>query len=463
MASSSTSVRRPLLDLIPGGCHTYSKGPDQFPVNTPETILKGQGARVLGVDQRWYIDWGMGLTSTALGHGHPEVCAAVGETIANGVNFIRPAELERDAAEQFLDTVARPDHMVKFCKNGSVATTAAVKLARGFTGRNIVAVPSEHPFFSYDDWFIGTTPADLGIPDETKAGARVFHYNDLASLERIVDEVGDDLACVMLEPVKFDAPKPGFLEGVRDVCRKNGTVFVLDETVSGLKWHLRGAQAYFDIEPDLSVWGKGLAGGFSACALSGPRDLMSLGGSRESGRRMFLISTTHGAESASLAAMMKTLEIFVRDRVIDGNWTRGARLKAGIESLIARHELSEPLTIVGYPCLLLTVWRGMPEARGAEWRTLLMQELVERGVITQGMIYPTPAHDDKVIDETLAAFDGALEVVATAWRTGSAYPALRGPAAKPVFRRFAECVKSRCGREFPDEGQERCCQKAGAS
>lgn len=446
-----------LIDLIPGGCHTYSKGPDQFPVNAPGTILRGRGARVLGCDDRWYIDWGMGLTSGSLGHGHPEVCAAVSRTILEGVNFIRPAEIEREAAIQFLETVAQPDHMVKFCKNGSVATTAAVKLARGHTGRTLVAVPAEHPFFSYDDWFIGSTPADLGIPDAARAETRIFHYNDLASLERIFDRDGGDLACVMLEPVKFDQPAPGFLEGVRDLCRQNGTIFVLDETVSGLKWAIKGAQQYFHIEPDLSVWGKGLANGFSACALSGPRELMSLGGSRERGRRLFLASTTHGAESASLAAMMKTLEIFVRDRVIEGNWTRGTRLKAGITQLIGQHGLDGPLVVVGYPCLLLTVWRGLPEARAAEWRTLLMQELVERGVLTQGMMYPTPAHDEHVLDETLAAYDGALRVVAKAWQTGSTQGFLKGPAAKPVFRRHQECLKSRCGREHPDEGQEPCC------
>jgi glutamate-1-semialdehyde 2,1-aminomutase len=399
----------------------------------------------------------MGLTSVALGHGHPEVCAAVSDAIVDGVNFIRPAELERAAAIQFLETVAEPDHMVKFCKNGSVATTAAVKLARGSTGRTLVAVPAEHPFFSYDDWFIGSTPASLGIPEATRAESRLFRYNDLASLERIVEREGDDLACVMLEPVKFDEPVPGFLEGVRELCTRNGTVLVLDETVSGLKWAMKGAQQYFGITPDLSVWGKGLASGFSACALSGPRELMSLGGSRERGARMFLVSTTHGAESSSLAAMMKTLEIFVRDNVIEGNWTRGARLKSGIAERITRHGLDGPLTVLGYPCLLLTAWRGMPEARAAEWRTLLMQELAARGVLTQGMLYPTPAHDDGVIDETLAAFDGALGVVSEAWRSGSVRPHLRGPAAKPVFRRYAECVKSRCGREHPEEGQEACC------
>ncbi len=452
--SSSTS-KVPLLDLIPGGCHTYSKGADQFPSNTPATILKGRGCRVLGCDGRWYIDWGMGLTSVCLGHGHSEVCQAVSDTIADGVNFIRPSELERTAALRFL--AAMGGDMVKFCKNGSVATTAAVKLARAFTGRRLVAVPVEHPFFSYDDWFIGTTEASLGIPDEHKRLTRLFHYNDLASIERIVAEEGDDLACVMLEPVKFDPPVDGFLEGLRDLCTRHGVVLVFDETVSGLKWALRGGQEYFHVEPDLSVWGKGLANGFSACALSGRRDIMSLGGSRVSGDRVFLVSTTHGAESSSLAAMIATLDIFERDNVIEGNWKRGAILKTRLQGIIDRHGLQEHLYMIGYPCLLLFGWKGLPEARMLEWKTLLMQELVAEGVLTQGMLYPTPAHDEGVLDETVAAFDAALARVADAWRAGSVKGFLKGPAIKPVFRRYAECVKTRCGRVYGDEAKEPCC------
>jgi glutamate-1-semialdehyde 2,1-aminomutase len=454
--SSHHSRSKPALaDLIPGGCHTYSKGDDQFPSNAPSTIVKGQGCRVLGCDGRWYIDWGMGLTSVSLGHGHPEVCSAVSNAIVDGVNFIRPSELERQAAVDFLGAMG--GDMVKFCKNGSVATTAAVKLARGFTGRRLVAIPAEHRFFSYDDWFIGTTAADLGIPEEHKRLTKLFHFNDLASVEELFARDGSDLACLMLEPVKAEPPAPGFLEGLRDLCTRNGTVLVFDETVSGLKWALRGGQEYLGVDPDLSVWGKGLANGFSACALSGRGEIMSLGGGRASGPRLFLVSTTHGAETASLAAMMATLTIFQRDNVIADNWRRGARLKANLQQIVSSHGLEGRLVIGGYPCLLNFAFAGLPEARSLEWKTLLMQELVERGVLTQGILFPTPSHDDAVCQETAAAFDYAVSQVAEAWRTGSVAGFLRGPAIRPVFRKFVECVKTRCGRTHPDESKEPCC------
>jgi glutamate-1-semialdehyde 2,1-aminomutase len=454
----SESENGHLLDLIPGGGHTYSKGPDQFPANAPATIVRGAGARVLGSDGRWYIDWGMGLTSVALGHAHPEICDAVAREIRNGVNFIRPAELERTAARRFLEVFG--GDMVKFCKNGSVATTAAVKLARAFTGKKLVAIPREHPFFSYDDWFIGTTAADAGIPDENKTLTLRFGYNDLDSLRRLFDERGGEIACVMLEPVKFDAPAPGFLEGIRELCDRHGAVYVLDETVSGLKWAMRGGQQYFGIEPDLSVWGKGLANGFSACALSGKREIMALGGSTATGRRVFLVSTTHGAESSALAAMLQTLEIFERDRVIESNWKNGERLMAGIRAAIARQGLAGRATLVGYPCLPLFGWKGADEYDTLQWKTLLMQELVREGVLTQGTMLLTPAHDDAVIDATIAAFGAAYARMKPALATGSVQGHLEGHVIKPVFRAFQECVKSRCGRLHPGEKQEACCAQA---
>lgn len=452
---STPDASTALIDLVPGGCHTYSKGPDQFPVNAPGTIVKGAGARVLGCDGRWYIDWGMGLTSVSLGHGHREVCEAVSAAILDGVNFVRPSELERTAAMRFLEVFG--GDMVKFCKNGSVATTAAVKLARAHTGRTLVVVPAEHPFFSYDDWFIGSTAADAGIPDAIKALTKRFHYNDLASLEAVFAESGGDVACVMLEPVKFDEPAAGFLEGVRALCDAHGALLVLDETVSGLKWAMRGGGEYFGIRADLSVWGKGLANGFSACALSGRRDVMSLGGSRERGDRVFLVSTTHGAESSALAAMLKTLEIFERDRVIETNWRRGEALKARLLAAITAAGMGDHIMVIGYPCLLLVTWAGQPEARALEWKTLLFQELVREGILFQGVMYPTASHDEGVCDETVAAFERALPRVAAAWRTGTVSGALEGPAIRPVFRKFQECVKGRCGRVHADEPKEPCC------
>jgi glutamate-1-semialdehyde 2,1-aminomutase len=172
---------------------------------------------------------------------------------------------------------------------------------------------------------------------------------------------------------------------------------------------------------------------------------------------MFLASTTHGAESSGLAAMMATVDVFLRTDVIGDNWRRGRRLMDGINAAAARHGLSEQFVAAGYPCLPVFQWRGLPEARMLEWKTLVMQELVKEGQICQGPMLLTVSHDDAVIDETVAAFDAALDRVAGAWATGSVKGFLEGPAIRPVFRAFQECVKGRCGRLHADEGKEACC------
>ena len=191
--------------LIPGGAHTYSKGDDQFPEIAPKAILKGKGAYVWADDGKKYLDWCMGLRSVSLGHAYEPVNAAVRKQIALGTNFGRPATVEFELADLFVKTLPNAD-MVKFAKNGSTVTTAAVKLARAHTGRKYIAVCNQ-PFFSYDDWFIGTTAADAGIPDEIKQLTAKFNYNDIATLEKIFTDHPNEVACVILEAVAGEEPK----------------------------------------------------------------------------------------------------------------------------------------------------------------------------------------------------------------------------------------------------------------
>jgi glutamate-1-semialdehyde 2,1-aminomutase len=255
-------------DVIPGGAHTYSKGDDQFPLNAPAAITHGKGARVWDLDGNEFIDCSMGLTSVSIGHGYEPVAKAVAEAAYLGTNFQRPAALELEAARKFLDTVQSGD-MVKFAKNGSTVTTAAVKLARAYTGRNRIAIAKEHPFFSYDDWFIASTACDVGIPAQAKALTVGFSYDNLMSVEDLFTQKDHDIGCLIMEPMKFTSPKEGFLEGVRELCSEYGVVLILDEMICGFKWALGGAQQYLGIKPDLATWGKGIANGFSACALTG--------------------------------------------------------------------------------------------------------------------------------------------------------------------------------------------------
>lgn len=422
-------------DLIPGGGHTYSKGDDQFPYNAPGAIVRGLGARVWDPDGNEFIDCSMGLTSVSIGHGYEPVAQAVCSAAMQGTNFMRPAVIELEAAERFLATVGSGD-MVKFAKNGSNVTTAAVKLSRAFTGRNRVALCREHNFFSFDDWFIVTTPCDRGIPEETRSLTVGFSYNDIASVEALFAKPDHDIACLILEPVKFDPPKDNFLHKVGDLCRKNGVVFILDEMISGFKWGMKGAQNYFGIQPDLSTWGKGVANGFSCCALTGRADIMEIGGIRRVGDdKLFLISTTHGAETTGLAALIATIEAFELEGMIASNWERGGNLHRRINEVIAKHGLNASLEVKGYPCLLATTCRNGSGVPDDAYRTLLMQEMIARGVLFQGLFYTTWSHQNAELDQQVAAFDEACAVYAKAIEAGSCDRFLVGQSAKPVFRR----------------------------
>lgn len=422
-------------DLIPGGAHTYSKGDDQFPANAPAAITHGKGAHVWDLDGNEYIDCSMGLTSVCIGHGYEPVAQAVSEAAYNGTNFQRPAALELEAARLFLETTQSGD-MVKFAKNGSTVTTAAIKLARAFTGHTRVAIAREHPFFSYDDWFIASTPCDAGIPETTKSLTVSFSYNDITSVEALFSEKNHDIACLIMEPVKFDPPVDNFLQKVADICRKHGVVFIIDEMISGFKWSLKGAQDLYGVKPDLSTWGKGIANGFSCCALTGRADIMELGGIRREGEdKLFLISTTHGAETIGLAAMIATIKAFKQHTMIESNWARGEALKHRLEGIVQKHGLETALQLIGYPCLFALVCRNSSGTPDDAYRTLMMQEMICRGVLFQGLLYPTWSHQVAEMDSIAQAFDESCAVYRQAIDAGTTSELLFGKPAKAVFRK----------------------------
>lgn len=431
----SNNISEQLNKLIPGGAHTYSKGDDQFPANAPDCITHGKGAVVWGSDGREFVDCSMGLTSVSIGHGYKDVADAVSEVAYRGTNFQRPSLLELEAAREFL-SVTDSGEMVKFAKNGSSVTTAAVKLARAFTGKSMVAVAKEHNFFSYDDWFIGTTPTSFGVPNQISKMTTTFNYNSIESIERLlVNE--HDIACLIMEPVKFIQPTNNFLSECLDLCRQKGVVLILDEMVSGFKWGLTGAQGYFGVKADITTWGKGIANGFSACALSGRSDILELGGLRNAGsEKMFLLSSTHGAESTGLAALMATIKAFKKNKMIDANWINGGNLKNKINEVISKNGLSDYLKVIGYPCLFTLLCKNQDLNLDDGFKTLFMQSMIENGVLFQGLFYQTWSHGPEEHRKILDAFNNACLIYKEAIQNGGINGLLVGPVIKPVFRKY---------------------------
>ncbi len=418
--------------LIPGGCHTYAKGDDQFPELSPGFIARGQGCRVWDVDGNEFIEYGMGLRAVTLGHAYPPVLEAVSRQMALGTNFGRPASIEVECAEALLRLIGA--EMVKFGKNGSDATSAAVKLSRAYTGRELVAICAEHPFFSVDDWFIGSTPMAAGIPTAIRDLTRKFHYNDLESARALFQACPGQIACLILEAEKEVPPAPGFLQELRALCAAHGTVFVVDEIITGFRWHNGGAQAYYGLQPDLSTFGKGLGNGFSVSALAGKREIMRLGGLDHDQERVFLLSLTHGAETTGLAAAMAVMEAYQREPVVETLWRQGERLAAGTRTAIAQHGLDPYVGVRGKPCCLVFTTRDADGRPSQSLRTLFLQELIRRGILAPSLVV-SYAHTDADIDRTVEAIHGALGVYRRALEDGvDRY--LVGRPSRPVFRPF---------------------------
>ena len=417
--------------LIPGGAHTYSKGADQFPANAPRYLERGEGAYVWDEQDRRYLDWTMGLRTMGLGYGVESVLEAATAQMRRGSNFGRPSRIETDYAEELVALFDGAE-MVKFAKNGSTVTTAAVKLARAFTGRDMVAFCKDHPFFSYDDWFIGTTACNAGVPAAISDLSLPFRYNDIASLERQFEAHPDRIACVILEATTGEPPADGFLNKIEALCRRHGALFILDEMITGFRYHLNGAQRLFGVRPDMSTFGKGVANGFAVAALVGRRDVMDMGGGHIGGPRVFLTSTTHGAENHALAAARATLAVFRDEPVVDTMWSTGRKLIDGFNAAAAAAGVGAHVAMSGYPCSPVYACRGLDGAPSLEFRTLFLQEMARCGVLFN-YISPSYAHRDQEVEITLAAAAAAMAVYAQAL-DGGVERFLEGPAIKPVFR-----------------------------
>ncbi len=431
----SAAAQARLHQIVPGGAHTYARGSDQYPEQMTPVITRGRAAHVWDLDGNRFIEYGMGLRAVTLGHAYAPVLDAVRGVLEDGQNFTRPTTLELAAAEDFLALVPGAD-MVKFAKNGSDAVTAAVKLARLATGREQVAICGDQPFFSVDDWFIGSTAMAGGIPAATRELTVSFAYNDLDSVRAVLAE-RSVAALVMEVATAMREPEPGFLQGVRDLCTQYGTVLVFDEMITGFRWSKHGAQHVYGVTPDLSAWGKAMGNGFPLAALAGRRELMSRGGLDTDEERAFLLSTTHGPESTSLAAFRAVVQTY-RTRDVVGEMERlGARLAAGVDDASRAAGTFPHVQAMGRPSCLIFTSRDSTGNPSQPFRTLLLQELLRRGVLGQSFVI-SAAHTIEDVDATIQALAESLVVYRRALEQGSTDGLLYGRPVAPALRPRAE-------------------------
>ena len=443
-----------LLRAIPGGAHTYSRGYDQYPTNAPQILQRGAGAYVFDPLGHKYLDYGMGLRSVSLGYAESEIDAAAIQQIQNGNNLTRPSMIELEAAELMIELIDSVD-MVKFTKNGSTAVSAAVKLARAFTGRDLVARCAAHPFFSYDDWFIGSTPLQKGVTQDTVNNTKVFPYNDVLALEKLFNQHPEKFACVVLEPAATECPGlgatnagccgqapcirpysttgPNYLQQVQALCQKYGVVFILDEMITGFRWHMKGAQHLYGVTPDLSTFGKAMANGFSVACVAGRREIMELGSIEFEGReRVFLLSTTHGAEMSGLGAFVATMNFMRRNSVVEHLWRYGHDLTETMKRTALAHGVEDKFKIGGAACSPYFQTLDSSGESSLALRTLFIQEMIKSNVLMP-WIALSYRHQDAELFATSQALDRALAVYRKALDEG-VEKYLMGPQIKPVFR-----------------------------
>ncbi|MEV6270441.1 glutamate-1-semialdehyde 2,1-aminomutase [Kribbella sp. NPDC051936] len=430
----SNAANKRLHDVIPGGAHTYAKGDDQFPEQMAPVIERGDGAHVWDVDGNEYIEYGSGLRAVSLGHRHPKVLEAVRRELDRGSNFVRPSIVELDAAERFLATVPTAE-MVKFAKNGSDATSAAVKLARAVTGRRLVAICADHAFFSIDDWFITRTPMSAGIPAEIDALTVGFPYGDLAATEELFRQHDGEIACLILEAATQHDPPAGYLEALRDLAHRHGALLIFDEMITGFRFSAAGAQSLYGVTPDLSTFGKALGNGFAVSALAGKRQYMERGGLRDSHERVFLLSTTHGAESHALAAAIAVTEVYAEEDIAARLHERGERLARGVREVAAAAGVQDHVVVRGRASNLVFATLDEDRQPSQIYRTLFLRELITGGVIGPSFVVSS-ALTDADIDRTVEVVAKACTVYRQALDAQDVNAFLGGRPVRPVFRKY---------------------------
>ncbi len=429
----SNMLNKKFHSIIPGGSHTYAKGDDQYPEFALPYIVKGEGCHVWDMDGNDFIEYGMGARTVTLGHAYKPVVDAAYKQMLKGNNFMRPATIELECAEKLLGMIKGAE-MVKFAKNGSDVTNGAIKLSRAYTARDMIAICGNHPFFSVDGWFIGSTPMSAGVPKAIQDLTVKFQYNDIESVKELFNQYPDKIACVILEAEKEKEPKDNFLHELQKLWNEKGTIFILDEMITGFRWHNGGAQSFHDITPDLSTFGKAMGNGFSVSALVGKKELMRLGGLDHDKERVFLMSATHGAENHGLAATLETMKIYEKEPVVETLWHQGGRLASGLSKSIDENKLANHISILGRTCCLVYGTRDNENKPSQPFRTLLLQEIIKRGILAPSLVV-SYSHTDADIDRTIEVFHEAFHIYRKALDEGiEKY--LIGRPVKPVWRRF---------------------------
>lgn len=408
--------------LIPAHSQTLAKGPTQYVKGVaPLYLVRGDGSHVWDVDGNEYIDFTMGVGPISLGYCYKSVDKAIKRQLKNGITFSLVHPLEVEVAELIRDIVPNAES-VRYAKSGAEVTSAAVRLARAFTGRNKVLCCGYH---GWHDWYIGTTARNLGVPQATRDLVQSFPYNNLDAVKSLLDP---DVACVILEPVIFDMPCNDYLYKLKELCHENGSLLIFDEMWTGFRLALGGAQEYFIVDADLACFSKAIANGMPIAVLTGRRDIMQL-----LEEDVFFFST-FGGEALSLAAARATIKTIQRMEVTEylalhGNW-----LQEGFNEIAGDLDMLSYTCCKGHPCRTIVTFD--PQAGDPLlMKSLVQQELIKRGILWSGFHNMCFSHNEEDIEYTLDVYFEVLPILKNAVGSNTLLEHLHGTPVQPVFRK----------------------------
>lgn len=407
--------------LIPNYTQTLAKGPTQH-INgvAPKYLQKGKGSHVWDVDGNEYLDYTMGVGPISLGYGYERIDNAIKKQLEDGITFSLMHPLEVEVAELIKEVIPNAES-VRYSKIGNDVTTAAVRLARAYTGKNTILCCGYH---GAQDWYITVTDWDKGVPPHTKSLTYTFNYNDIDS---VLNSIDDDTAAIILEPVVFDAPEDDFLHRLRKICDEKGIVLIFDEMWTGFRMALGGAQEYFNIKADLATYSKAIANGMPLSVLTGRYDIMKL-----IEKEVFFYGT-FGGEALSLAAAKETILEIKENNVPAYLAKQGKKLLDGYNAITKEMGL-EFTSAKGYPFRSLITFN--PEyGNPLEMKSLLQQEMIKRGILWSGFHNMSYSHTDEDVDYTLRAYQEALPILRKAVEEKDVRKYLKGEPVHPVFRK----------------------------
>jgi glutamate-1-semialdehyde aminotransferase len=421
----SDELYQKALNLIPSTTQTLAKGPQQNVKGiAPKYLVRGKGSHVWDVDGNEYLDFNMAIGPLSLGYAYDKVDEAIKKQLEDGITFSLMHPLEVEVAE-LLNKIIPNAESIRYSKTGADITSAAIRVARAYTKRQKVLCCGYH---GWHDWYISVTDRNAGIPQAVQDLTFTFNYNDIQS---VIDSIDDDTAAVILEPFVFEAPRDNFLQKLRDICTKNGTLLIFDEMWTGFRIELGGAQEFFNVKADMATFSKAVANGMPIAILAGRKDVMKVL------EKDVFFYTTFGGEALSLAAVKATINEIKEKNVPAYLAKQGKKLKDGYNQIAEELQMSYTKCI-GYECRsLITFDPDLSGGNPLEMKSLVQQEMIKRGILWGGFHNMSFSHSDEDVDYTLKAYRDVLPILKKAVSENNVRGYLKGEPVEPVFRKVS--------------------------